>query len=579
MSDDTTTDAKGPPATTGRPTPERWKVAIRRPVAPFPCWLALAFGWVSIFPTLLPRAAWAQGVITGVSVVLGMALGALVSWLAAVLWRWSGRGVPTVLPYGRRVFAAVAAIVTVAGLGAWVTWQNEQRRGIGMDTVGPLSVVPVVVVAVVVGALLFVIGRTVALWVRRLDRRITRYVPRPVAVAATVVIVSVGAVVITRDVVLTRILDSLNESFGTFDDETPPGIAQPTSPLRSGGPGSLVPWDTLGYEGRHFTGGGPTVADLQSFAGPRAQVKEPIRVYAGLKSAAGPEAEARLAVEELDRTDAWSRSVLSVVTVTGTGWIDPVSASSLEYLRNGDTAIVGTQYSYFPSWISFLVDLDRASENAKALVGAVTDRWLQLPADHRPQLVIFGLSLGSYGSEQAFLGPDLQASLANATATPNAVLWAGPTFANDIWQQVVAGRAPGSPSWAPDVPGITLRGSPDQPPQDGRLPGTPVLYLTHPTDPVTWASVDSLWRKPDWMAHPYGTGLYGPFLWAPGVTLLQEVFDLMAGFSASPGYGHNYNPTMPDAWVAVAAPPGWTSARTTALRTAVADFVATDPVG
>ena len=35
--------------------------------------------------------------------------------------------------------------------------------------------------------------------------------------------------------------------------------------LRSGGPGSLIPWDTLGYQGRNFTGEGPSVSDIENF--------------------------------------------------------------------------------------------------------------------------------------------------------------------------------------------------------------------------------------------------------------------------------------------------------------------------
>ena len=151
---------------------------------------------------------------------------------------------------------------------------------------------------------------------------------------------------------------------------------------------------------------GPTVDQLQEFAGAGTPVKEPIRVYAGLKSADGQEAQAQLAVDELERTGAFDRSVLAVVTVTGTGWVDPVAAASLEYMHHGDTAIVGTQYSYLPSWISFLVDLDKAEENGRVLVDAVTERWSELPEATRPELLIYGISLGSYGSEHAYNASD-----------------------------------------------------------------------------------------------------------------------------------------------------------------------------
>ena len=61
-------------------------------------------------------------------------------------------------------------------------------------------------------------------------------------------------------------------------------------------------------------------------------------------------------VRELDRTGAFDRKVLVIIPTTGTGWINPVAARALELMYNGDTALVGSQYSYLPSWISFLGD-------------------------------------------------------------------------------------------------------------------------------------------------------------------------------------------------------------------------------
>ena len=74
-----------------------------------------------------------------------------------------------------------------------------------------------------------------------------------------------------------------------------------------------------------------------------------------------PSAEnrARLAVDDLERSGGFSRSVLVVATTTGSGWIDPASPDTLEYLTGGDTATVTMQYSYLPSWLSYLVDQDR----------------------------------------------------------------------------------------------------------------------------------------------------------------------------------------------------------------------------
>jgi len=77
-------------------------------------------------------------------------------------------------------------------------------------------------------------------------------------------------------------------------------------------------------------------------------------------------------VAELERTGGFDRSVLVVATSTGTGWIDPDAAEALEMLHHGDTAIASIQYSFLPSWISFLIDLGLASEAGSELRNAVS---------------------------------------------------------------------------------------------------------------------------------------------------------------------------------------------------------------
>jgi uncharacterized membrane protein len=249
--------------------------------------------------------------------------------------------------------------------------------------------------------------------------------------------------------------------------------------------------------------------------------------------------------------------------------IDPVSAAAFELMHDGDTAMVATQYSFLPSWISFLVDLDKAAANGRALVDAVTAHWRQLPADARPELFVFGESLGSYGSENAFASVNAKLSLEAATADATGVLWSGPTFANPIWHQVLRQRVD-SPVWHPRLgfaSPLRVLGRPDSADvvSGPTSQGHHVTYLSHPSDPVTWASVDALWSKPPWMERPTGYDVPAHPFWFPVVTFVQELFDLMAGFSAPPGHGHNYNPDQADGWASISAPPGWTAADTIRL--------------
>ena len=343
----------------------------------------------------------------------------------------------------------VAAVVVVAGLALWPGWQNQQRDLVGMEHVGPVVLAPMVAATLVVFGVLFLVGRVVGHGILLLDRLLARRLPRLVAHAVTAAVFLVAAVVVTREVVADGFFDWANRRFAAADTTTDPGVVAPTSPAVSGSPASLVPWATLGEYGRSFVAETTSPAKLRAFHGARGDLQEPIRVYVGLRSAGSPDERAALAVRELERTGAFRREVLGVVTVTGTGWVDPDAASSIEYLHGGDTALVGLQYSNLPSWISFLVDRDEAAEAGTALYRHVHRRWSQLPAERRPRLIIFGESLGSYGAEAAFGGADAAASLANLVAGADGALFTGPTEANRIWDQLTDDREPGSPVWRP----------------------------------------------------------------------------------------------------------------------------------
>ena len=143
-----------------------------------------------------------------------------------------------------------------------------------------------------------------------------------------------------------------------------------------------------------------------------------------------------------------------VVTTTGSGWVDPALVDSLEYLSNGDCATVAIQYSYLPSWISYLVDQSKALAAGRALFDAVYGAWVKLPPGDRPKLYVAGESLGSFGGEAAFTGEN---DLANRT---NGALFVGPPNFNTLFRQFSDHREPGSPEIQP-----IYAGRPDRPVQ------------------------------------------------------------------------------------------------------------------
>jgi len=307
---------------------------------------------------------------------------------------------------------------------------------------------------------------------------------------------------------------------------------------------------------------GPTVDQLTRFN--EAPATEPIRAYAGLNSADGITATAELAAQELQRTGGLQRAVVAVGTTTGMGWINEAEADALEYMYNGNTAIVSMQYSFLPSWLSFLVDKENARHAGQALFEAVDRLVRHMPEGHRPKLVVFGESLGSFGGEAPFM------SLNNVLARTDGALFSGPTFNNTIWTDLTSTRDAGSPQWLPiynDGRNVRFvaRSSDLMRPNAG-WDRPRVVYLQHASDPIAWWTTDLLFSKPDWLRETRGYDVLPQTRWIPVVTFLQVTADMAVAQKVPPGHGHDYVADVADGWAAVLSPPGWTQQKTDRLR-------------
>jgi uncharacterized membrane protein len=283
-------------------------------------------------------------------------------------------------------------------------------------------------------------------------------------------------------------------------------------------------------------------------------------------------------LSELERTGAFDRKLLVIVPTTGTGWINPVAARSLEMMYNGDTALVGSQYSYLPSWISFLGDREKSMESGRLMIDAIHDRWLQLAPDRRPKLVLYGESLGSMGGQGAFGWlPDI------ARMGFSSVLWVGPPNASPLWRAITVRRDPGTPEVEPRYDnGRTVRFSEgtntEEIARDTAQPweGTRVLFLQHPSDPIVWWSEDLLFNRPDWLREPPGRDRTASMRWYPIVTFWQVAADMTNAVSVPGGHGHNYGDYVLDGWAAVAPPDGWTPEDTERIRVALEKSASAD---
>ncbi|MGZ4621063.1 MAG: alpha/beta hydrolase [Blastococcus sp.] len=521
---------------------------------------ALAFGYSTFTPSLLPRGWVLQGLIAGITAAIGCGIGAFVAWVVRPITAWRpGRA------YRRRAWQALAVVGPLLGIVMlWLGqgWQAETHRLMGMEPPAVYDAVGIVLVAVPTFAFFVGISRGILHLTRWVVRRLGRLVPHRLARPLGVTIVTVLVIFLINGVLFQGLVDAANSAFSLKDGGTEKGAVEPTAPERSGSPNSLVPWGDLGLQGRNFVGTGPTQQQLRDFSGRRAL--EPVRVYSSLATAADVDDRAALAVRELERAGGFGRKVLVVVTTTGTGWVDPAASDSLEYEFNGDTAMVGMQYSYLPSWLSFLVDQTKAKDAGRALFDHVYAAWSQLPADSRPRLLVFGESLGTFGGEAAFSGLD------DIRDRTNGVLWAGPPNFNEMWRELVAEREPSSPEWLPVYDaGRTVRwadAAPDLNKPTGTWGEPRLVYLQNASDPIVWWTPRLIFSRPDWLKGTNGPDVSQAMPWLPVVTFWQVTADMAFSTGVPEGHGHHYAADYVNGWADVAQPPGWTASDTERLR-------------
>ncbi len=547
--------------------------------------VGVAFGalffCLSLTPSLLPRDWLFQGLIGGLNAAIGYGIGVFI-------WKLFRRFVlrrRNWWPPPKRVLYVLKTATVVASAGGSVlmlipaaAWQRQVSAVMGMEGPDTLGYMRTVIIAVLVGGVCVGATRVLLDLIKTMARFLIRRwrLHDEVALFIGTAIVVVLVITLINGVLVRGFLAGANRVFQPQNTTTRAGVVQPLEPERSGSPTSFAAWDSLGFEGRNFVATGPDADELTRLNGTPA--KEPVRVYVGLQTAEDDEQRMAVLLSELERTGAFDRKLLVIVPTTGTGWINPVAARSLEMMYNGDTALVGSQYSYLPSWISFLGDREKSMESGRTMIDAIHDRWLALPPNRRPKLVLYGESLGSMGGQGAFGWlPDI------ARMGFSSVLWVGPPNASPLWRAITVRRDPGTPEVEPRYDnGRTVRFSEgtntEEIARDTAQPweGTRVLFLQHPSDPIVWWSEDLLFNRPDWLREPPGRDRTASMRWYPIVTFWQVAADMTNAVSVPGGHGHNYGDYVLDGWAAVAPPDGWTPEDTERIRVALEKSASAD---
>jgi uncharacterized membrane protein len=311
----------------------------------------------------------------------------------------------------------------------------------------------------------------------------------------------------------------------------------PRSPLVSGSGQSLVSWQSLGREGRRHIATVLTSSAIESTMGEPAI--DPIRVYVGLDSAPTEEERISLALDELERTGAFNRSLILVTSPTGTGYVNYVAVESVEYMTRGNCATVTIQYSKRPSPLS----LDRVWEGRKhfrLLLAAIHRKLYRMPPGERPRLVVFGESLGAHTSQDAFLHTGTQ-GLEQAGIERG--LWIGSPHLSKWKVQVMTGGRP-------DVESSSVGefNSFDEVEAMDPEARKELRYflVTHGNDGVGRFGPDLLIQQPDWLGdeHARPVGVPPSQKWVTPTTFFQTLIDMKNAMNVVPGQfdanGHDY---------------------------------------
>jgi uncharacterized membrane protein len=508
-------------------------------------------------------------VVAAVGITAGYAAGSAIEWFARSVARIKAW-------YPNRKVTTVTLLVTWGpALGFTpiaVALQEIQQSELNMPRAVPGSLV-LIIASVGLGAVLILVGRCLRKLVRLVASAVDRIPPLARWVKHSRERVRWTRVGVSLVFTL-LVFGGLNAAFGwltdVYDRTNSDATDQVAAGLgvNSGSSASPLPWDTLGREGRYFVSNTMSAEEISEITSRPAE--QPIRLYVGMQQAETFDDRAALAVQELDRVDAWSREYLVVFGVTGTGWVDPDAINALEVVTGGNVTTVATQYSAVPSWIGFVIDSQTTINQNAATIDAVVRKWKQLPKNERPKLVLFGESLGSMGTQGAW---SAEATPEEVTENIKRIIWVGPPAESTLWKSWQAERTSG-PAWDPVIGdgGITrVLVQTDDPDRYDEHPAPTIVFAAHANDPVVYWRPDLFYREADWTLPPHGPGVMPSLQWFPFITGFQVGMDLISG-GAPPEVGHNYSADMAAAVALGVGNPQWNTRDTVILQEVLPQF-------
>jgi len=331
---------------------------------------------------------------------------------------------------------------------------------------------------------------------------------------------------------------------GKSNEKIDPGYAVvPPSPLVSGSDESVLPFEQLGQQGRRYVTDVATPELIEEVMGEPAR-NHPIRVFVGYNSE--PiylTGRAELALTELERTGAFDREYLLLVSPTGTGWIDHTMIESAELFARGDIATCTIQYGRFPSFLS-LQKVSLGRRQFRLLLYGVRARLLERPPEQRPKVLVFGESLGAWASSDVIMYQGIGGFDHYGI---DRALWVGlPGLAK--WSR--NGMAQGASEMVPEgTVGVFDHPDEIEALSDEERVRLRAVILSHANDPIAALSPDIALQEPAWLKESNrGRGVPPSMRWIPIVTLVQTMIDAANAMVTVPGeflsFGHDYRADM-----------------------------------
>lgn len=517
---------------------------------------ALVMYGVSVSPSLLARSwqwhAVASGVLSAVGYIVGLTVQRFYALVVPRL------GVEITAPQSVSIaFRAVLLLGFFLWFLRWLLQSYRERKranhlvGMRGETLGEYLLGTFCAFIL----MLFLLGIAWGLqWIgRAIVIVLSQWMHMVFALALSLLILVVIVYALTSKVLLKLGINFFTRHARKMNNRTAKGIVQPQVSERSGSPQSRSSWRAVGGQGRVFLGRGPSLADIEAVTGCSAM--EPIRVYAGMpEEGQSLQSAADLVVEELHRTGAFDRAVILIATSTGSGWVDEWQVQPLEYLTRGNCATASMQYSFVPSSINFLTDLDVSEEAAVILFETIRRAVDEIPEDRRPALFVCGESLGAYASQHVFSG------IVDVLSRTDGALWVGTPAFTPMHAELTAIRHRGSPEVAPVVANgrhVRFVNVPENLWADvyGRELGDwnypRVVYAQHPSDPVVWWNSELVWHKPDWISEKVDGDVSPHMQYTRGATYIQVLVDMPVAGTAPGGHGHTYHEELIPLWEAI----------------------------